>query len=223
MFIPDYEFTPAERAVCEIVHRLSDVRRMLGVAPTGGTHPHWWSMIAQANGAKCHLLALAEETGDAPRDTVADAMRRFGEPFDAVLWWHGPERLEKAQALGVIETLWEFTGGTLIVGYATAAESDRTGAVRRWPSQDFRLSGFRTERVDEGNGRAHVTAWRYRVESLRYDLHERTVERLYYAGGDDPPIRFPAPISTTSVWYPPTGDDEQDGGERGRGGEEVRR
>jgi hypothetical protein len=44
-----------------------------------------------------------------------------------------------------------------------------------------------------------------------YDLHERTVERLYYAG-DDPPIPFPAPISTTSVWYPPTSDDERGNG-----------
>ncbi len=116
MIIPNHNYTARERSVCEILAPLANVRRMLNVGIGHARDPRkgWWIGICKANGTETHTLEVFEPKCRELRDTgienvtcraVRDVARLYDEPFDAVLWWHGPQTLEKAEAAAVIDEL----------------------------------------------------------------------------------------------------------------------
>src|SRR5258708_25547746 len=104
MLVPDHNYTARERTVCEILAPLTNVRRMLNVGMRRPDDPrnHWWIKICKANGTETHVLEVFEpnyrELQAAGIDNVVcgdvrDVATIYEEPFDVVLWWHGPEHL----------------------------------------------------------------------------------------------------------------------------------
>ena len=180
MIIPNHDYTPRERTVCDLLAPLTNVRRMLniGMRHPGDPRNLWWINICKTNGTETHVLEVFEPNCRELRAVgienvtcgdVRDARRFYERPFDVILWWHGPEQIESAEAPAVIENLWQLTAGTVILGcplgderqgicYGNPYERQRSF----WQPEDLAALGFQTTVVRDRQPFPHITGWRSR-------------------------------------------------------------
>jgi len=183
MLIPNRDYTARERSVCELLAPLVNVRRMLnvGMRYPGDPRNLWWITICQANGTETHVLEVfapncrelrAAGVENVTCGDVRDVRKLYDRPFDVILWWHGPEQIEHAEAPAVIDELWRLTEGTLILGCPLGDErqgicygNPHERQLSYWQPEDLAAMGFRTRVVRDGQPFPHITAWRSRDES----------------------------------------------------------
>ena len=204
MIIPDRDYTVRERTVCDLLAPLTNVRRLLNV---GMRHPGdprnlWWINICKANGTETHVLEVFEpncrELRAAGIDNVTcgdvcDVRSIYHKPFDVLLWWHGPEHIEKPEAPGVIDGLWQLTAGTLILGCPLGNDpqgicygNQHERHLCAWQAEDFIALGFQATVVRDGQPYPHITAWQTRdgvVAEGTGDREQGTVGTGQPAGG----------------------------------------
>src|SRR5258708_18928402 len=127
MIIPNHDYTPRERTVCDLLAPLGKIRRLLnvGMKRPGDPRNLWWINICRANGTESHVLEVFEPNCQELRAAgitnvtcgdVRNVGKLYDEPFDVIMWWHGPEHLEKADVPAVIDELWQLTQHALILG-----------------------------------------------------------------------------------------------------------
>ena len=180
MIIPDHLYTARELTVCGLLGGMcrARVRTFLNI---GMNRPHnpannWWLKICQANGILPYVLEVFEPNRRALREygipnviagDVSEIDSIFGpSSFDVVLWWHGPEHVEKSVAIQTIEKLKGCTRQMLIVGcpkgfepQTTVGGNDHERHVSAWERSDFEKQGMETIVVHDGRAFLHITAW----------------------------------------------------------------
>lgn len=178
MQIPEHAYTQREATVCKILAALDGCESLLNIGMRRPEDPrnHWWLKICQANDIQAHVLEIFEPNCRQLREhglkhvvcgDVRDIRQHYSEPFDVILWWHGPEHLEKAEALKAIEQLRPLARQALVLGcplgdapqaalYGNPHEEHRSS----WQEEDFSQLGMQTEIVRDEQPQPHITAWR---------------------------------------------------------------
>lgn len=177
MLIPPHNYTVREQTVCDILRPLEGCRTMLNVGmrdPEDERH-RWWLKICEANEIEPAVIEACLVNAKACRKFVdrvyvADICdwRFAGGEYDIVLWWHGPEHVEKFRALSAIAQLWRGVSKALILGcpqgYSPQGVVNGNPYERHrseWQPEEFEQNfDMHTTVVDDGQLAPHITAWK---------------------------------------------------------------
>jgi hypothetical protein len=118
MIIPSHSYTPREATVCGILAG-TDFGHGSTMLNVGMRQPEdlrnwWWIKICQANEVMPFVLEVFRPNVDrlvqhgVPNVHEGDVRcfsQCFERSFDIILWWHGPEHVEKNSSIACIRTL----------------------------------------------------------------------------------------------------------------------
>src|SRR5258708_3981082 len=114
MIIPNHDYTPRQRTVCDLLAPLGKIRRLLNVGMTRPGDPRtlWWINICGANGTKRTVWEVLDQNCQEPRAAgipnatcgdVRKGGKLYDDPFDVIMWWPGRNPRKKADVPAVID------------------------------------------------------------------------------------------------------------------------
>lgn len=179
MLIPQHRYTAREQTVCDILRPLEGCRTMLnvGMREPKDWRNQWWLKICEANEIRPTVLEAWPANVEACRAAgitdvitgdVVETARKLYRTFDIILWWHGPEHVERFRAFCAIRDLWPIADRALILGcpqgyHPQGVVNNNPYEVHRsqWEPDDFEGDfDMHTTVVNDGQLAPHITAWK---------------------------------------------------------------
>jgi hypothetical protein len=182
-------FTQRELSATDVIRRYLDTyeaNKLLNVGMNlvgkkQNHQDHWWQRICKANDIEPHVLEIFPENVKrleacgVPNIKCGDVMelRELGydDAFDIILWWHGPEHMDKDDSRYAIR---EIEGevnpnGLVLLGSPLGFEKQGTAYGNKheqhlsaWSESNYKDLEYHTEIVDDTPKRPtpHITAWK---------------------------------------------------------------
>lgn len=171
MKIPERNYTQREATACGLLASMPNVTRLLNVGQRPFESTPWWVSVCKHNGVTPVTLEVWRPYCEKLKGVkvieadVCDYAHESSDEWDVILWWHGPEHVEKIKAESTILRLLPRCG-QLIVGtpwgdhpQGEVAGNPYERHASTWEPDDYRALGLHaTGLADREPG--HITAWK---------------------------------------------------------------
>ena len=178
--IPEHQYTVRERTVIEIlknIHQLK-IKSFLNVGFHNWEDPrrHWWIKFCDANNISWKILEVfSHNVNDAITKGCPNDKIQLGnildvdqyENFDCILFWHGPEHIEKDVFLNALPSIEAKANKLIIFGmplghepqddaYGNPFERHRSD----WYEHEWKKLGYETIPVHDHQKYPHITTYK---------------------------------------------------------------
>ena len=177
IIIPEHKYTQREESVCSILKNRNNIKSFLNVGFHNWEDPrrHWWIKICEQNNIKWDILEIfkpnvidAIEKGCPSERIINSSILNFDSygDYDCIMFWHGPEHIEKDIFMSNLPKIEEKAKELLILGMPLGEEEQPEVYGNKWEEhvsfftpEDFDSIGYKSIEVHDRIP-AHFTTYK---------------------------------------------------------------
>lgn len=178
MKIPEHNYTVREKSVANVLSKINvPIQSFINIGFHDWQDPrrHWWIKICEVNNIDWKIVEIFEgNVFDAvnkgcPKDKIllGDISNVDDLPkSDCLLFWHGPEHLEKNKFLNILPLL-EKKYKVLIFGMPLGEEPQGScygnpyeEHVSSWTTEEWQNLGYTVTEIYDTQRYPHITTWK---------------------------------------------------------------
>ena len=179
MVIPEWNYTNREKTVVDILGEgHMKIKSFLNIGFRGWRNKkaHWWINICEANDVDWNIMEIFQPNIDDAIRNGCDKNRIFrGDvlntsgygSYDCILFWHGPEHVDKDRFLSALKDIEDKANEVLIFGMplgkhpqGPAHGNKHEEHISSWGCKDWRRRGYSVIPVYSRRGYPHITAYK---------------------------------------------------------------
>tara|TARA_R100001509_G_C4854625_1_gene211261 strand:- start:22 stop:597 length:576 start_codon:yes stop_codon:yes gene_type:complete len=174
--IPPFNYTTAEDTACEFLKGVK-IKNFINVGFHGWSdiRKHWWINICNFNGIEWKIVEVYKPNVDnaisegCPQSNIINLNIKHVSDLpdaDCLMFWHGPEHMEKDEFLQILPLL-EDKYRMLLFGMPLGPEPQGEAYgnpfekhVSSWQEYEWRELGYEVRVVYKNRSWPHITAWK---------------------------------------------------------------
>jgi hypothetical protein len=178
MIIPPHNYTQRESSVCDVLKNLNNpINSFINVGFHDWQDPrrHWWIKVCDANQIDWHIVEVFKPNVDdaiskgCPPEKIHNLSIDDVEKLpnaDVLMFWHGPEHLEKSKFLSLLpklESKYTYLIFGMPLGDEPQGEAYGNPAERHisaWYPNDWKSLGYNVVEVHDRQRYPHITAFK---------------------------------------------------------------